>query len=45
MESITVEDVLQAVQSQLKRIEKSNRGHSPITEVKKKVEQENSATI
>jgi len=45
MESIIVEDVLQAIQSQLKRIEKSNRGHSPITEVKKKVEQENSATI
>jgi len=45
MKSITVEDVLQAVRVQLKRIEKSDRKHSLITEVKKKVEQENSATI
>lgn len=45
MKSITVEDVLQAVRVQLNRIEKSERVHSPITEVNKKVEQENSATI
>jgi len=45
MKSITVEDVLQAVRVHLKRIEKSGREHSSLTEVKKKFEQENSATI
>jgi len=45
MKSITVEDVLQVVQSQLKRTEKSEGEHSSLTEVKKKVGQENSATI
>lgn len=45
MESITVEDVLQAVRVQLKRTEKSEGEHSTLTEVKKKVGQENSATI
>ena len=45
MKSITVEDVLQAVRLQLDRIEKPERENSPIREVKKKVEQEDSTTI
>jgi heptosyltransferase-2 len=45
MKSISIEDVLKAVRVQLGRIEKLDREESPIGEVKKEVEQENSATI
>lgn len=45
MKSISVKDVLQAVQVQLDRIDRSDMEHSPIKEVRKELEQENSATI
>lgn len=45
MKAITVEEVVQAVRAQLKRIEESQRQDSPVTEVEKEVEQGNSSTV